>query len=475
MPIIQTTINDLRTTIVANAGDTYYTKDLGQEGNWYYDPTDTTSVDNTGITLIGLSNVRYKRIFDGFVNAKWFGVKGDAWEWNPSPTDDTAAIQLALDTMQIWLNPSYSVSMNQTISESKGSLFFSAGYYLTSTITIISSGIVFEQAKVNIVGAGIKSTIFVGKSQYYEAPPGSTPSAGLPINIIPILQNENYYTTMRDFAIIGNYLEDGVYGLVNGELGGPYYQIGPGYEHIGIFSYDTADCNYEGLYIRSCSIGINAIGSLLSNISKCIIGGDQDFLNGEYNPRTACDYGIYFDKSAGYDANQISIRESRIIWCKKWGLVYQNGTMLNINECDFTSNGSAIEGFSSIGNPDSGAIKLFGFTESESATQIVNIRGTWFETNSGFNILKNSDDSTIINLFNNFLSGVDGSTLFLGTKIDTNPTNSIEIKTINIIGCMSSESLFSINVEEANIIGSFFTNLNIVNPPSQINNTHFKL
>jgi hypothetical protein len=95
MPIIQTTINDLRTTIVANLGDTYYTTDLGQEGNWYYDPTDTTSVDNTGITLIGLSNVRYKRIFDGFVNAKWFGVKGDAWEWNPSPTDDTAAIQLA--------------------------------------------------------------------------------------------------------------------------------------------------------------------------------------------------------------------------------------------------------------------------------------------------------------------------------------------------------------------------------------------
>lgn len=70
---------------------------------------------------------------------------------------------------------------------------------------------------------------------------------------------------------------------------------------------------------------------------------------------------------------------------------------------------------------------------------------------------------------------MDGSTLFLGTKIDTNPTNSIEIKTINIIGCMSSESLFSINVEEANIIGSFFTNLNIINPPSQINNTYFKL
>ncbi len=35
MSIIQTTINDLRTTIVANLGDTYYTKDLGQEGNWY--------------------------------------------------------------------------------------------------------------------------------------------------------------------------------------------------------------------------------------------------------------------------------------------------------------------------------------------------------------------------------------------------------------------------------------------------------
>lgn len=74
----------------SNTADVYYTTDKDMQGSWYYDSTDTTSLDNTGTVLRSSNNMRFKRIFDGFANVKWFGAKGDG------NTLDTGAIKLAL-------------------------------------------------------------------------------------------------------------------------------------------------------------------------------------------------------------------------------------------------------------------------------------------------------------------------------------------------------------------------------------------
>lgn len=64
----------------------------GIAGLFKYDSTDTTSTDNGG-TIIVAGTKRWKRVFDGAVNVKWFGAKGNGI------TDDTLAIQAALNSV----------------------------------------------------------------------------------------------------------------------------------------------------------------------------------------------------------------------------------------------------------------------------------------------------------------------------------------------------------------------------------------
>lgn len=73
----------------------YYTKGDGGGGTFYWDSTSTES-DNGGtiIQATGITTGRWKRVYNGAVNVKWFGAKGD---WNGTTgTDDTVAIQNAL-------------------------------------------------------------------------------------------------------------------------------------------------------------------------------------------------------------------------------------------------------------------------------------------------------------------------------------------------------------------------------------------
>lgn len=92
--VINTTIAELRAATTANADHVHYVCDLGQQGHFRYDPTDTATADNTGTVLVSVTGLRFKRIYAEALNVKWFGAKGDG------ATDDAAAIQLAVDVAQ---------------------------------------------------------------------------------------------------------------------------------------------------------------------------------------------------------------------------------------------------------------------------------------------------------------------------------------------------------------------------------------
>ena len=139
MSIIQTTIFDLRNNVLPLTSDTYYTTDEDCQGNWFFDPSDTVSADNLGTILVGVNNARYKRIYDGYINVKWFGAKGNNYIGVPTPNDDTNAIQNALDYIStsnynlLWnLTPPYQVR-----EFGLGTLFFPVGNYLITKVPML--------------------------------------------------------------------------------------------------------------------------------------------------------------------------------------------------------------------------------------------------------------------------------------------------------------------------------------------------
>lgn len=109
------TIAQLRATTTAPDPDNvYYVTDKGQEGHFYYDPSDTASADNTGTVLVSSGGFRFKRIAESeYVNVRWFGAKGDGL------TDDTSAIREAI----AWLDQ---------LPDDAGTCFVPAGKYAIS-------------------------------------------------------------------------------------------------------------------------------------------------------------------------------------------------------------------------------------------------------------------------------------------------------------------------------------------------------
>jgi len=84
-------IESLRLNTTPLSSAIYYTTNRGQEGFWYYDATDVTSTDNTGTILVCSNGKRFKRVYSGSVDPKWFGCKGDG------VTDDSPAFQAAVN------------------------------------------------------------------------------------------------------------------------------------------------------------------------------------------------------------------------------------------------------------------------------------------------------------------------------------------------------------------------------------------
>ena len=105
----------LRTSTSVSTTSSYFVNDPGREGVFYYDSKDVTSVDNGGTVIVN-GTKRFKRMYSGPLDARWFGMKGD---WNGTTgTENSAAFKAAIAAAkkdEVLLIPSGQYYVNSTI------------------------------------------------------------------------------------------------------------------------------------------------------------------------------------------------------------------------------------------------------------------------------------------------------------------------------------------------------------------------
>lgn len=116
----------------------------GVAGLFQQDVSDTLSVDNGGTIIIDTLGRRWKRIFNGILEAEWFNAKGDG------TTDDTVALRN-------WLN---TVSAVHSLSNPNS-------IYLVAPTAGPGSVILPLVATRNIIGRGAKIKIKDSSGQFY--------------------------------------------------------------------------------------------------------------------------------------------------------------------------------------------------------------------------------------------------------------------------------------------------------------------
>jgi hypothetical protein len=136
---IQVSLSVLRSSTSASTTQPYFLTDQGKEGLFYYDSKDVTSLDNGGTTIVNGSK-RYKRLYTGPLDARWFGMKGD---YNgTSGTENSAAFKAAIAAAkkdEILLVPAGQYYVNSSIAmplastkkvnfEIYGDIYFGKGF-----------------------------------------------------------------------------------------------------------------------------------------------------------------------------------------------------------------------------------------------------------------------------------------------------------------------------------------------------------
>lgn len=127
---------------------------VGLAGFFRRDAGDTTSADNGGTIIVDASGRRWKRLYSGAVNVRWFGAKGTGSD------DDTTPVQAAI---------TYCLSVSTTASATLGSgysaLYVPQGIYkITATLSVTGANgfKIFGDGKqsTQIVFAGSGSSLF---------------------------------------------------------------------------------------------------------------------------------------------------------------------------------------------------------------------------------------------------------------------------------------------------------------------------
>jgi hypothetical protein len=213
----------------------YYTKGDDGGGEFYYDSTDTTSADNGGTIIVASDGGRWKRVIEGQISVRMFGAVGDG------VTDDTAAIQTAINTGE--------------------SLYLPAGSYLANNLTQTTAGQCFYGDGDAYIQKNADGDLFTSSGDYVTI-------SGIAFrgeSATPAFTGRNVYSTGNHFSLIdaGSYWAHGRAVLATGA----HTQI------IGTNTlYQSTDATATGYDIE---LGVSGTATLYHHISGVYTGQNE--------------------------------------------------------------------------------------------------------------------------------------------------------------------------------------------------------
>lgn len=108
--------------------------DARRAGKFQIDPTDTTTPDDGAVTIVTASGVRYKRKYEGFASALWWGAVGDASD--ASAGQNTTAFTQAIAYVSASANAAANGS-SPVYRDRPATLYIPAGtYYINEEVVI---------------------------------------------------------------------------------------------------------------------------------------------------------------------------------------------------------------------------------------------------------------------------------------------------------------------------------------------------
>jgi hypothetical protein len=143
--LANTTISNLRSLAYPSASTRYYSTDIGKEGFWAYDAADVTSTDNTGTVIVSSNGKRFKRIFTGDIDVRWFGAVMDG----------------STDNLPVFIN---------LINYANGKGGY-VNFYIPEGVFYMSAAVgvpTISQPEIYFIGSGRKTTIRPTSGTYFK-------------------------------------------------------------------------------------------------------------------------------------------------------------------------------------------------------------------------------------------------------------------------------------------------------------------